>query len=137
MNNETAQQIAEQWLAESKASSDKKDLQAHMGMISKRVSLEGVPGFETINYETWFSQCRYQFENAMIKSLDYKGINLVSAEEGQIIFTVYERVIGTDGTLNEQVVEMSLEIEDDDAWRLVKERVLIEGDAMRSHEVKQ
>jgi hypothetical protein len=44
-------------------------------------------------------------------------------------------VVGADGTLNEQIVEMSLEKEDDDVWRLVQERVLIENDAMRNHEL--
>jgi hypothetical protein len=71
----------------------------------------------------------------MIKSIAYKGFNLVSAAESQINFTVFETVAGTDGTLNEQIVEMSLEKEDDDVWRLVQERVLIENDAMRNHEL--
>lgn len=135
MTNEQAQQIAEQWLNDSADSASQKDLATHMGMISKRISVEGVPGFDNIDYKIWYNQCQHQFANAMIKSIAYKGVNLVSAEDKQIVFTVFERVIGTDGTLNEQVVEMLLEKENDDAWRLVKERVLIENDAMRNHEL--
>ena len=135
MIEERAQQIAEQWLTQAVESAGKKDLEGHMGMISKRVSLQGVPGFDNIDYDTWYKQCRYQFENAMIKSIAYKGFNLVSATETQIIFTVFEMVMGADGTLNEQIVEMSLEKEDDGVWRLVQERVLIENDAMRNHEL--
>ena len=130
-----AQQIAEQWLTHAAESAGQKDLEQHMGMISKRVSVLGVPGFDNIDYGTWYSQCRHQFENNMIKSIAYKGFNLISATETQIIFTVYETVVGSDGTLNEQVVEMSLEKEDDDVWRLAQERILIENDAMRSHEL--
>jgi len=135
MLDEGAQQIAEEWLTQAAESAGQKDLKGHMGMISKRISLQGVPGFENIDYDIWFKQCRHQFENAMIKSIAYKGFNLVSATETQIIFTVFEVVVGTDGTLNEQIVEMSLEKEEHDVWRLVLERVLIENDAMRNHEL--
>ena len=135
MKEEVAQQIAEQWLTHAAESAGQKDLKGHMGMISKRVRVQGVPGFEDIDYDIWFKQCRHQFENAMIKSIAYKGFNLVSSTETQILFTVFETVMGADGTLNEQIVEKSLEKEDDDVWRLVQERVLIENDAMRNHEL--
>ena len=135
MKEEHAQQIAEQWLTSAAESAGQRDLKQHMGMISKRVSVQGVPGFDNIDYDTWHTQCRHQFENAMIKSVAYKGFNLISATETQIKFTVFEAVVGSDGTLNEQIVEKSLEKEDDDEWRLVQERVLIENDAMRNHEL--
>jgi len=137
MIDERAQEIAEQWLTHAAESAGQKDLKMHMGMISKRVSLQGVPGFDNIDYDAWYTQCRHQFENAMIKSISYKGFNLISATETRIMFSVFEAVVGTDGTLNEQIVEMSLEKEDDDVWRLVKERVLIENDAMRNHELRE
>ena len=136
MIEERAQQIAEEWLTHAAESAGQKDLEGHMGMISKRVSVQGVPGFDNIDYDIWYQQCSHQFENAMIKSVAYKGFNLVSATETRIVFTVYETVVGADGTVNEQIVEMSLEKEDDDVWRLVQERVLIENDAMRNHELK-
>jgi len=135
MQEEQAQQIAEQWLTQTADSAGQKDLEAHMGMISKRVNVQGVPGFDNIDYDTWFKQCRHQFENAMIKSIAYKGFNLISSTETQINFSAFERVVGTDGTLNEQIVEMLLEKEDDGVWRLLQERVLIENDAMRNHEL--
>ena len=137
MKDEQAQQVAEQWLTDAAESASQKDLDAHMGMISKRISVQDVPGFDKIDYDIWYTQCRHQFENAMIKSIAYKGFNLVIATETQIIFTVFEMVMGTDGTLNEQIVEMSLEKEDDGVWRLVQERVLIENDAMRNHELSE
>jgi len=135
MNEELFQKIAEQWLTQSADSAGQRDLDAHMGMISKRVSVQGVPGFENIDYTIWYEQCKEQFERNMIKSVAYKGFNLISATDSQINFTVYETVVGTDSSLNEQIVEMLLEKEDDDVWRLVQERVLIEGDAMRNHQL--
>ncbi len=137
MIEEHAQQIAEQWLSRAAESAAQKDLKGHMGMISKRVSLQGVPGFDNIDYDAWYKQCRHQFENAMIKSIGYKGFNLISATETQIKFSVFETVVGEDDTLNEQIVEMSLENEDNDVWRLVQERVLIENDEMRNHKLSK
>ena len=137
MKEERAEQIAEQWLTDAAESAGQKDLQAHMGMISKRISVQGVPGFDNIDYDIWYKQCRHQFEMSMIKSIAYKGFNLINATETQITFTVFETVVGADGTLNEQIVEISLEKEDDDVWRLVTERVLIENDAMRNHELSK
>ena len=137
MTEEQAQQVAEQWLTAAAESAGQRDLEGHMGMISKRISVLGVPGFDNIDYDTWYKQCRHQFENAMIKSIAYKGLNLISATDTQITFTVYETVVGADGTLNEQIVEKSLEKEGDDVWRLVYERVLIENDAMRNHELSK
>jgi len=135
MKQEQAQQIAEQWLTDSAETAVQKDLNAHMGMISKRISVQGVPGFDNLDYDIWYNQCKTQFEQSMIKSIAYKGFNLLSSTESQIVFTVYETVVGTDGTLNEQIVEMSLEKEDDDVWRLVKERMILENDALRNHEL--
>ena len=135
MKEELAEEIAEKWLTGAGESAAQKDLKGHMGMISKRVRVLGVPGFDNIDYDTWYKQCRHQFEMSMIKSIAYKGFNFISATETQIMFTVLEVVMGTDGRLNEQIVEMSLEKEEGDIWRLVQERVLIENDAMRNHEL--
>jgi len=137
MKQEQAQQIAEQWLTEAAESAGNKDLQTHMGMISKRISVQGVPGFDNIDYDIWYTQCKHQFEMSMIKSIAYKGFNLISATETQITFTIYETVVGSDGTLNEQIMEMLLEKEDDDVWRLVNERVILENDAVRNHELSK
>jgi len=137
MKEELAQQIAEKWLTTAAESAGQKDLKAHMGMISKRVSVLGVPGFDNIDYDVWYKQCRHQFEMSMIKSIAYKGFNLISRTETQIIFTAFETVVGADGSLNEQIIEMTLEIEADDVWRLLQERILLENDALRNHEVSQ
>ena len=135
MKDEQAQQIAEQWLTDAAESATQKDLEAHMGMISKHVSVKGVPGFDNINYDIWYEQCKNQFAMSMIKSIAYKGFNFISATESQISFTIYETVVGTDGTLNEQIMEMLLEKEEDGVWRLLTERVIIENDAVRNHEL--
>ena len=106
-----------------------KDFTAHMELISRRVNLQGVPGFETIGYEDWARQCQYEFENNILKSVRYDGFKLVADTAERIMFKTFETVEATDGTINAQGVEMLLEKENDGKWRLVQERVLPSDEA--------
>ena len=119
-----SQSIAEQWLLDIAHTANAKDFTAHMDLISKRISLHGVPDFETIGYEDWARQCQYEFENNILKSVRYDGFKLVADASDRIMFKTFETVEAMDGTINAQGVEMLLEKEDDGKWRLVQERVL-------------
>jgi ketosteroid isomerase-like protein len=119
-----SQSIAEKWLQDSAHTANAKDFTAHMDLISKRISLHGVPDFETIGYEEWARQCQYEFENNILKSVRYDGFKLVADTSDRIMFKTFETVEAMDGTINAQGVEMLLEKEDDGKWRLVQERVL-------------
>lgn len=73
-----SKEIAEQWLADIVSTVNARDHAAHMDLISKRVSLHGMPGFETIEYDDWARQCQHEFENKIIKSIHYAGFKLVA-----------------------------------------------------------
>ena len=45
---------------------NKLDFNAHMNLISKDVSVYGVPGFEVITYKDWFNQCKHEFDNKLL-----------------------------------------------------------------------
>ena len=124
-----SQSIAEQWLLDIAHTANAKDFTAHMELISRRVNLQGVPGFETIGYEDWARQCQYEFENNILKSVRYDGFKLVADTSERIMFKTFETVEAMDGTINAQGVEMLLEKEDDGKWRLVQERVLPSDEA--------
>lgn len=119
-----SQMIAEQWLLDAVRTANTKDHEAHMDLISKRISLQGVPGFESIGYEDWSSQCQHEFENNLLKSVRYDGFKLVAETTTRVMFKTFETVEATDGTINAQGVEMLLEKEEDGKWRLVQERIL-------------
>jgi len=119
-----SKKIALQWLQESASTAAANDLQAHMNLISKRVNLTGVPGFDSIGYDDWAAQCKHEFENKLLKSVQYDGLKLIAETESRIMFKSYETVEGSDGTVNSQGVEILLEKENDNIWRLVQERVL-------------
>ena len=124
-----SQSIAEQWLLDIAHTANAKDFTAHMELISRRVNLQGVPGFETIGYEDWARQCQYEFENNILKRVRYDGFKLVADTSERIMFKTFETVEATDGTINAQGVEMLLEKENDGKWRLVQERVLPSDEA--------
>ena len=128
-----SKEIAQQWLADAANSASQKDLETLTGMISKRVSLQGVPGFDSIDFDAWSAQCKNQFENGTMVSVTYKGLQLISDTDSQIMLKTIEAVLTTDGTVNQQGVEMLLEKEDDAVWRLVQERVLPEDEAIHNN----
>jgi hypothetical protein len=116
--------IAKQWLQDAADTANNKDHAAHMNLISRKVSLQGIPGYENISYDDWAAQTRHEFEDNLVKSVNYNGFKLVTATDSHIMFKTVETVNGTDGTVNAQGVEMLLEKEQDGQWRLVQERIL-------------
>ena len=117
-------EIAQQWLADAVATARAKDHHAHMDLISQRVNLLGVPGHETIGYEQWSAQCKHEFENNILKSVRYDGLKMIAEKKSRIMFKTYETVEANDGQINAQGVEILLEKEDDNKWRLVQECIL-------------
>lgn len=116
--------IAKNWLANVAETASDRNYDEHMNLISQRVSLQGVPGFSNIDYDAWAAQCKHEFENNVIKSIRYDGFKLIAETEQRIMFKTFETVYGTDGSMNAQGVEMIIEKENDNEWRLVQERVL-------------
>lgn len=101
-----------------------------MGMISKHVSLQCVPGFDNIDSGARYAQCKHEFENDLIKSVVYEGLNPRAVTGSHIMLKTLEAVLGADGTVNEQDIEMLLEKENGGVWRPVQERMLPENNAV-------
>ena len=118
------QAIAEQWLKEFTDTANNKDVTSHMALISKRVSLQGVPGFENIDYADWYNECKHEFENDILKGVQYEGFELMTATDTAVMFKTFETVEGTDGIANAHGVEILLEQEDDGKWRMVQQRII-------------
>ena len=108
---------------------------AHMDLISKEVSVYGVPGFDVINYSDWARQCKHEFDEGILKQVSYEGLRVVTLTPGNVLFKTTETVEGTDGTVNRHVVEILIREEADGKWRIVQERILAEGEmAYDGHE---
>ena len=104
------------------------DYTSHMDLISKEVSVYGVPGFDVIGYDSWARQCKHEFEEGVLKQVSYEGLRVVTLTPDSVLFKTIETVEGTDGTVNCQGVEILIRKEADGKWRIVKERLLTESE---------
>ena len=102
-----------------------------MDLISQRVSLLGVPGFELIDYEDWSQQAKDEFSEGVVKQVHYRGAEIVAAGFSSIIFRAVETVEVADGPADTNGIEGVLEKEADGKWRLTQERVLSKDEATR------
>jgi len=110
---------------------------SHMDLISKEVSVYGVPGFEVLGYDDWARQCQYEFDEGLLKRVSYEGLFVVLVTSGNVLFKTIETVEGTDGTVNRHGLEVLIRKEADGKWRVLQERILaldeIEFDSRKTH----
>jgi hypothetical protein len=117
-----------EFLAEMAETANSLDLDAHMNLISKDVSVYGVPGFEVITFDDWHKQCAYEFENKLLKKVSYQGLNVLAETPDRIMFKSIETVQGIDGSTNINGVEFIIQKEEDGQWRVSQERILPEDE---------
>jgi hypothetical protein len=124
-----AMTIAQQWLDASAFTATNKQFDAHFNLISKRVRVTGVAGFESVSYDDWARQSKQEFEDNILKSVSYAGLKLLATNDYQIMFKTVESIVANDGLRKAQGVEIMLEREEDGVWRVKQERVLSEDEA--------
>ena len=119
---------AQQFLDQMAENANTLDLDAHMNLVSKDVSVFGVPGFDVIGYDDWFNQCKHEFENKLLKQVSYRGLNVLAETPDKIMFKSLETVEGEDGTVNTNGIEFIIQKEQNGVWRVSQERVLPEDE---------
>ena len=119
---------AQQFLDRMAETANRLDLDEHINLISKDVSVFGVPGFDVIGCEDWFKQCKHEFENRLLRQVSYKGLNVLAQSPDKIMFKSVEMVEVKDGTINSNGIEFIIQKEEDDVWRVSQERVLPEDE---------
>ncbi len=123
-----SESIVKSWLADISRTAGEADHKSHMDLISKKINLIGVPGFENIGYEDWFNQCQHDFDDKLIAEIQYQGLKMRAETSERIMFITHETILSSDGTKNQQGIECLLEKEDDGQWRLTQQRVLGEDE---------
>ncbi|MDH4276045.1 MAG: nuclear transport factor 2 family protein [Gammaproteobacteria bacterium] len=117
-------QYAQEMLDALTRTANAREYAAHMALISKDVSVYGVPGFEVIGYDDWARQCRFEFDEGILKQVSYAGLRLVTVTSDHVLFKTTETVEGTDGTVNRHGLEILIRKEVDGKWRVLQERIL-------------
>lgn len=115
-----------EFLAVMAETANKLDFDAHMNLISKDVSVYGVPDFEVITYDDWYKQCQHEFENKLLKRVSYDGLNVLAETPERVMFKSIETVEGSDGSINASGIEFIIQKEEDGQWRVGQERILPE-----------
>ena len=128
--NKTPETIAQQWLNASAHTASNKDFDAHFNLISKKVRVTGVPGFESISYDDWMRAAEKDFKEGVLESVSYEGLKMNAHNDTQIMFKTLETIFVNDGTKKTHGVEILLELEEDNVWRVIQERVMT-GDEIR------
>lgn len=125
-----SRKIAQQWLDKVVSTVEAQDFPGHINLISRRVNLTGVPDFDSIGYDAWTTQCKHEFDNNLLKSVHYRSLKLQVKTDKNVMFKTIETVEGTDGTVNEQGIEVLLEKENDGVWRVIQERILSQEEVL-------
>ncbi len=125
-----AQKIAQKWLDASALTATNKDFEGHFDLISKKVRVTGVPGFESISYDDWARASEKDFKEGVLDSVSYEGLKMNAHNDTQIMFKTLESINVNDGSKKTQGVEILIELEEDGVWRVIQERVMT-GDEIR------
>ncbi len=123
------EEIAQNWMDNCCQTIQQYDHPSHMNLISKDVQVFGIPGFEVIGYDDWFSQCEYEFNEKLIEKSSYEGLKVRQSNTSQIMFLTNESVLATDGTTDSHPIEIVLSKEQDGSWRVTQERLLSNEEA--------
>ena len=126
--HKTPEQIAQAWLNASADTATNKQFEAHFNLISKKVRVTGVPGYESISYDDWARQSEQEFKDNVLKSVEYDGLKLTASNDTQVMFKTVESIFANDGSNRKHGVEILLEKEDDDVWRVIQERVMTDDE---------
>ena len=126
----TYEAIAQKWMDASALTASNNDFDAHFNLISKKVRVTGVPGFESISYDDWARAAEKDFKEGILQGVSYEGLKMNAHNDTQVMFKTLETIFVNDGSKKTQGVEILLELEEDGIWRVIQERVMT-GDEIR------
>jgi hypothetical protein len=125
-----AKGIAEMFLEERARTANEKTYDAHMDLVSRRVQVFGVPGFEVLGYDDWARQCEHEFKEGILKRVSYSGLKVVVNRPTRVMFKTLETVEASDGATDVRGIEVVIDREPDGRWRVTQERVLPDEEAV-------
>ena len=118
-----SQQVILNWLDRLSDSVKKRDLDAHMGLVSKKVLVYGVPDQESLGYYDWKRRRRNEFYKNRLASLSYSELTIKTITLQRLGFQITEVMQATTGQKVQIEKEIVLEHESDNEWRVVEETI--------------
>lgn len=123
MNHTEEIQVIYEWQEAMSRTIGERDLPNHMELISKKVEVFGNPSKDHINYAGWYKRRKNEFEKQSVICVSYANTRIKTITLRRIIFNVNESIVGTDGRIITLNLDVILEREDDDKWRLVEQNI--------------
>ncbi|HEB85489.1 MAG TPA: hypothetical protein ENI68_00495 [Gammaproteobacteria bacterium] len=117
------QTIIGNWLEQLTRSVAKRDLTAHMRLVSERVQVYGLPGGQIIDYRQWKKRRHTEFSQAQLLALSYRLLNIKTITPRRLGFHVEEIMQACNGMCIFIDKDIILEREADDHWRVVEEHI--------------
>ena len=118
-----SQELILNWLNRMSESVKKRDLDAHMALVSKKVLVYGIPEQASLGYYDWKRRRRNEFYKNRLASLTYSNLNIKTITMRRLGFQVTETMQATTGQKVLIDKEMILEQEADNEWRVVEETI--------------
>jgi hypothetical protein len=118
-----SQELILNWLDRMSESVKKRDLETHMGLVSKKVLVYGIPNQESLGYFDWKQRRRNEFYKNHLASLTYSNLNIKTITLRRLGFQITEVMQATTGLKIHINKEIILEQEADNEWRVVEETI--------------
>ena len=118
-----SQEVIINWLNRMSESVRQRDLDAHMGLVSKKVLVYGVPNQESLGYYDWKRRRRNEFYQNLLTSLTYSNLNIKTVSLRRLGFEITEIMQAISGQKIHIDKEIILEQESDNQWRVVEETI--------------
>jgi len=116
-------QTVHAWCLDMSQSIKQAELNEHMQLVSKKISVYGMPSKGVIDYKEWRARRKYEFKNGSVIALNYQNIKLIGSTAKRLRFTASETMLGKDGKMVILDKNFTLELEKDGFWRVVEENV--------------
>ena len=118
-----SQELILNWLNRMTESVKKRDLDAHMALVSKKVLVYGIPEQASLGYYDWKRRRRNEFYKNRLASLTYSDLNIMTITMRRLGFQITETMQATTGQGVLIDKEIILEQEADNEWRVVEETI--------------
>ena len=92
-----SQELILNWLNRMSESVKKRDLNTHMGLVSKKVLVYGIANQESLGYFDWKQRRRNEFYKNHLASLTYSDLNIKTISLRRLGFQITEVMQATTG----------------------------------------
>ncbi len=122
-NENTPQRIVETWTHQIAETIKRRDIDAHMQLVSSEVQVFGMPSKAVIYYDEWRERRKLELKTGELLSINYTIQKIITSMPRRITFSARENLLNNKRKviiLDKMIV---LEKEQDDVWRVVEETI--------------